>query len=56
MPFPDKDLSEDKHHAVLRNTVRPSPGQKHEKQFFKTDISCTRHSDGFDATCASRGS
>jgi hypothetical protein len=50
--FPDKDLSNDKHHLPVCDAVRLLPRQKHEKQFFKTDSRCTGHSSGFGATCA----
>jgi hypothetical protein len=50
--FPDKDLSNDKHHLLVCDAVRLVPIQKHEKQFFKTDSRCTRHFSGFGATCA----
>jgi hypothetical protein len=56
VPFPDKDLSNDKHHLPLRDAAMPLLGQEHEKQFYKTDISCTRCSGGFDTTRPAGGS
>jgi hypothetical protein len=37
-------------------SVRPLAGQEHEKQFSKTDSSCTSHFGGCGAFCAARSS
>jgi len=55
-PFPDKDLSDDKHYVPLRDAVRPLGRQEHEKQLYKTDSSWTSHSSGLGAACAARSS
>src|SRR4029078_1260264 len=53
---PYKDLSNERYHWPSCDEVRPLAGQEHEKQFSKTDSSCTSHRGGFGAPCAARSS